>query len=364
MMNFNRILFGTLLLYVTFSLSCKAQSSRIIVLGDIHYDLAGDHDIAWLKNKPDDIRQIKEYTAYTVTYWNDFMQTLRNTVAKKSEPSALIIQLGDLSEGLAGSPAKAREMASHTMEAVEQAHTGIPWLLVKGNHDITGPGAPEAFLEYYIPMIRNQTKNSNIGSANYSYISGNVQVTCVDPWDKTVDIVDFLDKELSHSTALVKFVAIHEPVIPVTERCWHVLRNEPEKRQKLLEVIARNKAIVLCGHLHKYSVVKRNTDFGPVVQVMVVSVITDRNYLAPARLITTYGPSLVDDVPLWEPASSAQRKAWLTEEAKFVTYYKQTDLPGYAVFKIDAQGKNVVMEYYAAFGKKPYDVVNISELMK
>lgn len=97
---------------------------------------------------------------------------------------------------------------------------------------------------------------------------------------------------------------------------------------------------------------------------MAISVIRDRTYLVPGTVITEYGPSLVDNVPGWEPATAAQRKAWLTEEAKFVTYYKQTDLPGYAVVKIDATGKNIVMEYYAAFGKTPYDVVNISELMK
>lgn len=358
-------IFTILISFSTLFFICNAQSTKIIMLGDTHYDLLDDHDMNWLRTKPDDFRQVtKEYTLNTANNWNDFIEKIRNVAEAKNDPAQVIIQVGDLSEGLAGSPEKARIMASHAMEAIANADITSTWLLVKGNHDITGPGAPEAFLEYYIPMIQKQTKNKEIKSANYSYSFRNIQITCVDPWDKSIDIVDFLEKELSGSHAAVKFVAIHEPVIPVTERCWNVLRNEPEKRQKLLDVIAKNKAIVLCGHLHRYSVVRRNTDYGPIVQIMAISVISDKNYLVPAKVITDYGPSLVDNVPNWEPATAGQRKAWLKEESKYVTYYKQTDLPGYAVFKIDSSGRNIVMEYYAAFGTKPYDIVNISELMK
>ena len=360
-----KMIFTVLISFSTLYFSCDAQAIRIIMLGDIHYDLLDDHDMTWLRTKPDDLRQVtKEYTVNTAKNWNDFVEIISKVAEEKDDTAEVILQVGDLSEGLAGSPEKAEVMASHAMEAIEKTHIHSTWLLVKGNHDITGPGAPDAFLEYYIPMIQKQTKNKEIKSANYSYSFGNVQITCVDPWDKSIDIVDFLDKELSGSNAAVKFVAIHEPVIPVTERCWNVLRNEPARRQKLLDVIAKNKAIVLCGHLHRYSVVRRNTDYGPIVQIMAVSDISDRNYLIPAKVITKYGPSLVDNVPQWEPATASQRKAWLTEESKYVTYYKQTDLPGYAVFKIDPSGRNIIMEYYAAFGTKPYDVVNISELMK
>jgi hypothetical protein len=269
-----------------------------------------------------------------------------------------------LSEGLAGSPEKSRQMANNAMKAIEDVKMSVPWIITKGNHDITGPGAPEAFNDIYIPMIRKQTQNQNINSANYSFSFNNIQITCVDPWDKNTDFVEFLDKELSGSGAAIKFVAIHEPVIPVTERCWHVLRNQPDKREKLLEVIARNKAIVLCAHLHRYSVVKRETRYGPVVQIMVVSVISDRNYLTPKSVITRYGPSLAEDVPSWQPETLNQRKEWLSEESRYVTYYKQTDLPGYAVLKINPGKNRVILEYFAAFAKNPYDKINISALMK
>ena len=54
----------------------------------------------------------------------------------------------------------------------------------------------------------------------------------------------------------------------------------------------------------------------------------------------------------------------LGEEAKHVSYFKQSDLPGYAVIKIDDKKERITLEYYAGFGKKPYDAVNLSKLLE
>ena len=342
-----------------------AQKSSFIVLGDLHYDLLQDHDMKWLGQKPDDLRQVtEEYTKYTSENWSDFMALLKKRVETNVPRIKAIVQLGDLSEGLAGTEEKARQMASGAMKAIDAVQMPVPWIIAKGNHDITGPGAVKAFQEFYIPMIRKQTGNPEVKSANYSYHFQNVQITCIDPWDKETDIIAFLEHELSGSDAKYKFVAIHEPVIPVTERCWHILRTDPLKREKLLEVIARNKAIVLCGHLHRYSVVRRNTPFGPIIQVMVTSVIKDRNYQNPKNSITKYGPSIAENVPDWQPETLEARKTMLAEEAKYVTYYIQTDLHGYAVINIDEKNENMQLEYYAAFAKNPYDRIDLTNLLK
>ena len=354
------------ILVLVFQLSVIAsygQKSSLIVLGDLHYDLLSDHDMEWLKTKPDDLRQVtREYTVYTEKHWADFMKALRLKAESLKPPAKAFIQLGDLSEGLAGNEEKAKQMASNTMKAIEETKMPVPWILAKGNHDITGPGAVEAFNEFYIPMIRKQTNNPAINNASYSYSYNNTLITIIDPWDRNTDMVEFLDKELSGSSAKVKFVVVHEPVIPVTERCWHTLRRNPEQRDKLLEVIAKNKAIVLCGHLHRYSVVSRDTPWGPVIQLMVISVVKDRAYQTPSHMITAYGPSLAEAKADWQPETLEARKAILTEEAKHVTFYKQTDLPGYAVLKIDDKKGSVNLEYYAAFGTKPFDKINLTNL--
>jgi hypothetical protein len=291
------------------------------------------------------------------------MQILRQKVKTVKPAVKVVIQLGDLSEGLAGSVEKAEQMAANAMSALEAANISVPWILVKGNHDITGPGATEAFQKFYVPMIRKQTHDPEIKNASYSYTSGDVQITCLDPWDKNIDMVAFLENELSASKAKFKFVAVHEPVIPVTERCWHMFRQDPDRRIKLLEVIARYKAIVLCAHLHRYAVVCRNTPYGRIVQVMVNSVVGDRNYIKPSRVITEFGPSLAENAPDWQPETLEARKAILADEAKYVTFYKQTDLPGYAIIKTDGGKGTVQLEYYAAFGKAPYNKINLTKLL-
>ncbi len=357
------LVFIFLLVFISFQ--SQAQQSSFLVLGDLHYDLIDDHDMDWLGTKPDDLRQVtKEYTVYTGKNWDDFMGILRQKAQTVKPPLKAVIQLGDLSEGLAGSEPKAKQMASNAMKAIEAVKMPAPWIIAKGNHDVTGPGAVEAFQEFYLPVIRKQTGNPDIKNASYSYTTGDVQITCLDPWDRNTDMVSFLEKELSASKAKFKFVVVHEPVIPVTERCWHTLRRNPEQREKLLEVIAKNKAIVLTAHLHRYSVVSRNTSFGPIVQVMVISVVKDRNYLIPSHVITEYGPSLAENLPNWQPETLEARKAILTEEAKYVTFFKQTDLPGYAIIKTDGKKGTVELEYYAAFGKEPYDKIDLTKLLK
>ena len=359
-----RILILVLLAAVTLA-QISAQESSIIVLGDLHYDLLQDHDMDWLKENPGDYRQVTEdYTVYTNENWNDFMSILKRQATSDQSPVKAIIQLGDLSEGLAGSEDKARQMASHAMIAIDAIGIPVPWIIAKGNHDITGPGAKEAFQEFYVPMIREQTGNPEITNATYSYKFNGVQITCIDPWDKETDMVAYLDQELAQSDAKFNFVAIHEPVVPVTERCWFTLRKDKVQRERLLGVIARNKAIVLCGHLHRYSVVRRNTPYGPIVQLMVISVVKDRAYQKPCNVITDYGPELAEIYPAWQPETLDARKAMLAEEAKHVTYYKQTDLPGYAMIKIDEKHDRVIMEYYAAFGDEPYDRIDLTALLK
>ena len=359
-----KIKFYILLLLVLITNIVYAQKSSLLILGDLHYDLLDDHDMDWLNTKPDDLRQVtEEYTVYTEKNWSDFMGILRQKVQTVKPSVKAVIQLGDLSEGLAGSEEKARQMASNTMKAIDAVQMPVPWIIAKGNHDVTGPGSVEAFREFYVPMFRKQTCNPEIKNASYSYRNDNIQITCIDPWDKETDMPAFLDKELSASDARFKFVAVHEPVIPVTERCWHTLRRNPEQRENLLEVIARHKAIVLCGHLHRYSVVSRSTAYGQIVQVMAISVVKDRNYKKPSYLITEYGPSLAENMPDWQPETMEARKKILAEEAKYVSFYKQTDLPGYAIIKVDGEKESIQLEYYAAFGNKPYDKIDLIKLL-
>ena len=109
-----------LILVAFVSFQSIAQKCSFLILGDMHYDLLGDHDMDWLSTKPDDLRQVsEEYTVYTENHWSDFMGVLQQKVQSEKPPIKAVIQLGDLSEGLAGSMEKARQMASNTMKAID-----------------------------------------------------------------------------------------------------------------------------------------------------------------------------------------------------------------------------------------------------
>ncbi len=359
-----KILVSVFVLLLFVALKSFAQNSSIIVVGDLHYNQMKDHNLEWLTNQPGDlVKESEDYSSYTNKYWLPFMSVLKEkTVSVKPEVKA-IIQLGDLSEGLAGSVEKARQMNANTVKAIEAVQMPVPWIIVKGNHETYGPGANEAYSEYFVPFFREQTNNNKITSANYSYTTGNIQVTCLDPWDKDVDIIAFLEKELSSSKAKYKFVAMHEPVVPVWGYCWYAFNKDEEKHNKLMEVIAKNQAIVLSGHLHYYSVLSRKTDFGPVVQVMVISVVRDSSYQVPSNVIGEFSPALADSSANWSPETIEARRELLSKEDEFVTFYKLTDLPGYAVIKINDDKESVILEYFAAFGKKPYDTINLTDLL-
>lgn len=345
--------------------ACRAaekDETCLLVLGDLHYDLLENHDLAWLATTNDDLRQVTtQYTVYTARYWSPFTQRLARKV--RSTGTDAVLQLGDLSEGLAGTPQLAEQMARSVFRAIDSIGFGVPVVVTKGNHDITGPGAREAFDRVYLPNMARLAGHEHLKSANYATRIGDVLLVSYDPWDRENHGLDALERNLASSDARYKFVLVHEPVIPVNERCWHLLRNDNDLRERLLRIIAREKAVVLSAHLHLYSVVRRDTPDGPVVQIGVNSVVRDSTMLVPRRVITQYGPSLALDVPEWQPQTLDQRCAWLAAEAPLVRYFKQADLPGYGLLRINRADNTLRFEYYAAFGDEPYDVIELDKVL-
>ena len=63
-----------------------------------------------------------------------------------------VIQLGDFTEGLCGSRELQDRMFRGAIEQVK-AKIKVPFLVTKGNHDITGPGAKESYRETLLPFL-------------------------------------------------------------------------------------------------------------------------------------------------------------------------------------------------------------------
>ena len=347
-----------------------------IIMGDLHYCEARFYDLdAMLAEKPSDYRQITQtYDPVTKANWKDQIAIVADAARKATPAASCIVQLGDISEGLGNTAGGPDAIARNVISVLRETDSGCPWVLVKGNHDITGVGdackaeAKAAFPKYYTPFIKEQTAVTDITDATYAYEVGGVLFVVLDAYNSSQDQTAFAKKALESSRAKYKFVCLHEPVIPATERCWHYLRSKSTAtREAFLKVIAENKAYVLCGHLHRYSVLRRNTEWGPIVQVMANSVTNVARTASTSNTldgVQYYGTYLCDTYkPDYSPSNHETRHAQLEAEAPFVDYYKMNTLAGYGIITVNSETDKVILKYYQAFNDgTPYDTVDLTEL--
>jgi hypothetical protein len=307
-----------------------------------------------------------------------FLQLVKKQTAAVTPEVKAVVQLGDLVQGVAGNAELARQMNRGIVDLLYSVKLPVPWILTKGNHDVSNsPGQPEAWEEVIRPFIEGQIKKpANHGMYTYS-LSKNVDFFVLDQFfsiDRNLpetEMIAFLEKELERSKAKHKFVMTHQPVIPVTDRSWHLISGirrpvkDPLLRDRFLNLLAKHKVIVLAAHLHKYSVLSRETPSGNIVQVMVNSVNRGLEPPAPKDMMTEYkGEKLVDENAAWQPSTNEVRRKLLAEERKQVKSFKVADLPGYAVVSVSESTGEVILHYYNGFSEKPYESINLTALQK
>jgi hypothetical protein len=108
------------------------------------------------------------------------------------------------------------------------------------------------------------------------------------------------------------------------------------QRERLLGLLGRHRAVVLCGHLHKYGFVVRRTDGGRFSQLAVSSVATDPQARPkdPREGAREYGPDLVTLEPAHSPDTADARRAVLAAEKPFVERFEYADTWGHAVLTV------------------------------
>jgi hypothetical protein len=160
-------------------------------------------------------------------------------------------------------------------------------------------------------------------------------------------------------------IATHQPIIPITGRCWHVFNKtvHSAKRDTLLSLIAKSKALILSAHMHRYSVLRRETSEGPIVQVSTISVIREAERKEPYWYRNEYGPSLVDLEPDFSPETENERKIILENESRFVTEFRFADMPGYSILEFDDSNEMIYLKAYSGLGFNLIEEVNLTALM-
>lgn len=307
----------------------KAQDASLLVLGDMHLDKFDWHDMDYVYTRPQDFAQIsKEYPFFTATYMPHLFNLIKGLTEHTKPVMKAVLQLGDLTQGVSGNIMLARNMNSSCINILSATQQSVPWILTKGNHDVSNsPGQPEAWRETILPFISDQIK-APLTNGMYTYkVNNDIQLFVLEQFFSNDEmlpetaILDFLTEELPKSTAKYKFLLTHQPVIPVTDHCWHLFSGirRPLKDNKLrdsfLNILAEHHVIVLCAHLHKYSKLIRQTSKGIIVQFMFNSVIND--YQAKAYpVITSEFPSEKDINRSWQNHTLEIRLNILKEEKK------------------------------------------------
>ena len=351
-----------------------ASSFSFVLLGDLHFDKLDHHDMDWLdRNKKGDLGQIKNYSRITAEIMPQLFATVRATVADLNRTPAtrvpFVLQVGDLVEGLCGSEERAARQDEEALEFVRGADLGAAFVFAKGNHDVTGDGAPEAFAHVCQKFLAEQTVNFGGGgkptTANYTIEHGGAQFFIFDAYD--TQSLDWLEAALAKRTARHCFVVIHPPVVPYGARAtWNLFSNDRDKakREKLLETLGRQNALVLGGHIHKFNTLTRATaQGGKFVQLAVSSVINAPAVKPKDTLSGTdaYNGDQVRVEPNFSPDNEAERRAVYERERPFVKSFEYADLPGYAV--IDVTPERVTARVYAGVSRDLWRTVDLTGMI-
>ena len=353
--------------------TAAADEYDILLLGDVHYDKLAHHDMTWLeREKAGDVRQVQNYSRLTAEVWPRTLERIRAAVAAPGGvggPVAFVAHIGDFVEGLCGTPALAELQNREAIASVTDARLGAPFLFCKGNHDITGPGAPDAFDRVLLPFITAQAEGGrpkltcfDVERANLAVSHGNDWFLFFDAYDPRA--LEWLERVLGKRTARHVFVLVHPPVVPYGARStWTVLAGAARlpRRQRLLDLLGEHRAFVLTGHIHKYALATRVTERGPFVQLAISSVISKPDVAASLMLsgIDDYTPDQISVEPSFSPDTEAERRAVLAAEAPHVQAFEYGDVPGYARISI---GSTVRVGVYAGLAEQEWRGLHLSRL--
>jgi UDP-2,3-diacylglucosamine pyrophosphatase LpxH len=352
----------------------RGRSFSFVLLGDLHFDRPGHHDMDWLhRHKPDDVRQVENYCRITRDLTPRLLAAVRASLARANPPdsarAAFVLQVGDLVEGLCGSAELAARQNREAIEFIEQAGLGVPFLFTKGNHDVTGDGATEAFAKIFHAFLTEQRRRlepqaAPLASANYSVRHGHALFCCFDAYDRTS--LDWLEAALAKRTEEHCFVVIHPPVVPYGARAtWHLYGGAKDKarREKLLELLGAQRAFVLGGHIHKYSALVREAGRGRFAQLAVSSIVSAAE-VKPKDLLEGVKDYTGDQVrvePNHSPGTEKERRAVYDAERPFVRAFQYADLPGHAVVTVD--GARVTARVFSGVSRELWRTVDLSGLI-
>jgi hypothetical protein len=348
--------------------SAGAEPFAFVALGDVHFDRPEHHDMEWLRREhPSDVAQVANYSRITGEVTPQLFGVIRRLAA--DPPGGVRVrfaaQLGDFVEGMCGAPGLALRQCEDAVGFVQRAELGIPFHMSKGNHEIQGPGASEAFNRVLLPALCGPGRRT-AGPASFTLEQGAALLAFLDAYDPGA--LDWLERTFRSRAPRHRhlFVLLHPPVVPFGARAtWHLYsgRADAARRARLLSLLGAHRAIVLSAHLHKFGVVVRRTDTGRFLQLALASVLP-RPDVRPRDVVSgveRYGPDLVRLEPTFSPQTEAARREALQAEAPFITHFAYADAPGYALLTV--REESVVATVHVGLAPEPWMTLDVTELL-
>ena len=323
------------------------------LLGDLHFDKWDHHDLDWVKaEKGKDLRQIKGYVQSTEEHMPRLFERVKRKIQAAESNIAAVVHVGDFVEGLCGSKALQDKQFDDAMKFVDGNQLSVPFWLTKGNHDITGPGARESFDSTLLPWMMKQAKSER-GNANYAVAHDKDLFIFFDAYQP--DLAWLRSQNVAARAARHVFFVIHPPVVPYNARSnWHVFSKDREKEQRaqLLEWLGSHQAIVLSGHLHRYSRLTRQTPSGAFTQFAINSVVRHEKEAARKQRsgVSAYDASLLELEPKFSPGSRDEREKLLLAEKPHINAFEYARVPGYAMVWVYAE--RVQADVYLGYDSK------------
>jgi hypothetical protein len=339
----------------------SGSTYSFVYLGDLHFDRKTHHDLEWVKaSHPGDVRQIEDYVRNTQEYTPALLQRIQTAIDSAGGRIKLVVQGGDLTEGLCGSRELQETQFREAAELIRRFIPKTPFLAAKGNHDVTGPGAREAFDCVMLPWLARAC-GKPVESASFYFSQGPDLFVFFDAYHN--HDLDWLERTLWTNPHRHAFVVMHPPAVPYDARStWHLFSRDNEQvvRERFLSILGAHQVVLLTGHLHKFGIVVRRTSTGAFVQLGLNSVISSPHVSVKNHLegVENYGGRLVELEPDFQPETLEQRRTLLEREKPQVARFEYAELAGYAILHVSDAG--VSADIYLGDSAKPWKSVPLT----
>jgi len=238
-----------------------------ILFGDVHFDSEEVRDPAMAR-----LAYQKKEKDRNLKLWEKSIPALLDRARRKVTPkTAFVLQLGDIIQGDCGSRERHEKSLNTVLPIFCRTFPSVPFLVVTGNHDTRGKGGRDAYEAVMIPYLARTLEKPLAPTLplQYAFMQENDLYVC---WDGNRPDLDFLEQVLQeHPKRRRLFVVTHLPVIPLSQNtpAWVVygIPDKPALRRRLLDVLAKNNAIVLCAHVHTTALVHWQSSAGKITQI-------------------------------------------------------------------------------------------------